>query len=72
VDIVASTCSVTWYPGSWWADNLSSTRMGACSAAKHYTLSSCGGSYQIADLPYPYYTNLNAALNDNVHCLKYS
>jgi hypothetical protein len=71
VTIVGTSCTSTWYPGSWWRSNMSSTRIGsACSAAKHYTLASCSGSYQIGDVPWPGYTNL-VAVNDNVGCIKY-
>ena len=72
VAIVGTTCSSTWIPSSWWATHMSSTEIGpSCSAAKHYTLSSCGGSYQVINAPYPAITNLNSALNDNSHCVKY-
>jgi hypothetical protein len=72
ITIMGSSCSATWYPSPEWRSSMSSTRPGnACSGAKHYTLSSCGGSYQVTGAGYPTVTNLVGALNDNVGCVKY-
>jgi hypothetical protein len=71
VVIVGSSCSSTWYPSSWWRSHVSSTIVGSsCSGAKHYSLASCSGTYQIANLPFNTPNNL-IAVNDNVGCVKY-
>ncbi|MDZ7734526.1 MAG: hypothetical protein U5R31_16890 [Acidimicrobiia bacterium] len=73
ITITGSSCSGTWYPSSTWANKMSSTKLGpSCSTAKHYTLSSCGGDYQIVNAEYPNITNLGNPLNDNSHCVKYA
>lgn len=71
--IQSSSCATTWIPGAWWSSNVSATRLGmSCAGAKHYTLSTCAGSYQVVNASNPEIVNLNATLNNNTGCVKYS
>jgi hypothetical protein len=73
IDVRASTCAAQWTPSDTWKGSMSSTRVSsACSGAKHYTGTNCGGSYQLVDLVSPITVNLLSPLNNNVGCVKYA
>jgi hypothetical protein len=66
-----TSCVSTWQPAGTWPGTLSSTRVSdACTGAKHYTNANCSGSYQIVSGGS--LANMNAALDNNVGCVKYT
>lgn len=66
-----TSCAATWTPAGSWEGTLSSTQVSsACTGAKHYTNANCSGTYQIVSGGT--FADLNASLDNNTGCVKYT